>query len=136
MIRTPQQNIQLHTICNKLSIDADHKHELVYQFSDGRTESSRQLYDDECRQLIHFLQSKINASPNQVKADRMRKKIISFFIKQGYTLESGKVDMNRVYAWVLKYGYLHQPLNQYTHLQLPALVTQAEKAYNSFLDSI
>lgn len=37
-----------------------------------------------------------------------------------------KKDYSRVLAWVLKYGYLAKPLNQYSYEELPKLLSQFE----------
>jgi hypothetical protein len=44
--------------------------------------------------------------------------------------------MQRIYAWVEKYGYLHKHLNKYTYEELPKLVSQAEQCYYSFLKTV
>ena len=73
------------------------------------------------------------------KMDRMRKRILSMCYSIGWTRYNPEkrrqeVDMDRLEAWLLKYGYLHKPLNDYTYMELPALVTQAERLLLSTLD--
>lgn len=63
-------------------------------------------------------------------ADVQRKKIISMARSIGWTKASQRdeskqvADMQRIYGWVLKYGYLHKGMNEYTAKELPKLVTQ------------
>ena len=73
------------------------------------------------------------------RMDRMRKRILSICYSIGWTrfnIEKRRheVDMERLEAWLLKYGYLHKPLNDYTYMELPELVTQAERVLLSTLD--
>tara|TARA_R110002111_G_scaffold206272_1_gene270645 strand:- start:403 stop:669 length:267 start_codon:yes stop_codon:yes gene_type:complete len=87
----------------------------------------------ECQSLINHLR---NSTPEEIRSDKMRKKVISLFIKQGYTLPNGKADMLAVEAWCEKYGYLKKPFNSYKYEELPKLVTQAENMYYSFLKTV
>jgi hypothetical protein len=136
--RTTQQNARLHKLLTDLRMDAEAKRDMVSQFTDGRTESSSQMYSAECQRLIDYLQQQANQAQSQQaqSSDLMRKKIIGFFRKKGHVSANGKTDMQAVHNWCVKHGYLHKPLNQYTYQELPTLVTQAERMYQSFLKAI
>lgn len=109
------------------------RHELVRNFTQGRTSSIKDLSPAEMHNLMLSLSAQ---SAEALKADTMRKKIIALLKYCGYTLPDGKADMKRIYQWVLKYGHLHKPLNQYTISELPTLVTQAERVRDSFIKSL
>jgi len=133
MKRTLGQNRELHVLLAKNGIDADTKKEMVHNHTDGRTIKSSEMMYNECQNLIHHLK---HNSPEETRSDKMRKKIISLFRKQGYTLHNGKADMLAIESWTEKYGYLKKPLNSYKYNELPKLVTQAENMYHSFLKTI
>ncbi len=71
----------------------------------------------------------------QSKADYMagnlqRRKILSLCHELGWTYPThgGKLVVNfqSLEKWMIKYSYLHKPLNYYTPRELPLLVTQFE----------
>lgn len=122
------------------------KNDLVMDASQGRTESVRELLGAEMDQLILHLEEKIreaknDASPktrNIQRMDRMRKRIFSICYTIGWTTidpEKNRhiVDQNRLNGWLIKYGYLHKELNDYTYLELPTLITQFERLLKSTL---
>lgn len=134
---------RIHVLLTKLDKMA-YKRDYVDVVSNYTKESTTQLTHDEANAMILQLERELNdknitAYNNRVKAadvaaDAMRKKIISQCRECGWLI-NGKADMKRVYAWVLKYGYLHKPLMQYTAAELPALVTQAVRMKESFLNA-
>lgn len=112
------------------------KKDLVFSFTDGRSESSRDMTDQEAKEMINYLEN-IKTAPDP--ADRMRKKIISQAREMHWEKrDNGKrvADMARVEAWVIKYGVLKKPLNDYKINELPALVTQFDKVYKDFLNKL
>jgi hypothetical protein len=109
------------------------RHAIVWDYSNQRTESSRELTDPETRKLIRDLERGFSELE---RADVMRKKIISQAHEMGWELPGHRADMARINAWCVKFGYLHKPINGYTYAELPALVTQFENMYQSFLRSI
>ena len=124
--RTPEQNIRFHKLLGLLCIDADEKRELVYNASNGRCSSSAELTYTEMYELIEHLQSLQNSSPDQQKASRMRKKIMSIFHELRYETKNGQLDYGRINGWMVKSSYLHKFLNDYTVQELPRLVTQVD----------
>lgn len=133
--RTKKQNAILHQLLGKLRVDDEWKGELALQFSNGRTSKTSELSYHECRMLINELQNQSKESHIGEANNKMRRKICFYFRKCGYVIDD-KTDMNAVYEWVLKYGYLKKPLNEYTRQELPKLVSQAQKIYESFISGI
>jgi len=107
------------------------RREVIYELTSGRTDSLKDLSTVECAMLVSNLQSM--DSPEAQKADKMRKKIISLLMFQGYTLPDGKPDMPRMYALLEKYGYLKKSLNDYKYAELPKLVFQVEQMKKSYI---
>jgi hypothetical protein len=118
--------------------DTRSRHEIISDFTSGIKSSLAELSPTEYKELITQMTSIVS---NTADCNTMRRKIIATLVKCGYrkshrTLtDVVEADMDRIYAWVLKYGYLHKPLNQYTIREIPTLVTQAEKLYTSHLEA-
>lgn len=109
------------------------RHAICYQFSGGRTESSRELGDNEMLAAIKELEASLLELD---KANTMRRKIISMAHELAWKTPTGKIDMKRVDAWCVKYGYLDKALNKYTLAELPKLVTAFEIFYNKFIKAL
>ena len=117
---------------NKLHMKAQ-KESIISGASSERTTSTRQLTSNEAIDLIKYLKSQ---DPDEQKAEKMRRKIISMAHEMGWKLPGGTISMTRVDFWCIKYGYLHKKINQYTYTELPKLVTQFETVYQSFLNTL
>ncbi len=128
---TPEQLKAVHTLYGKVKPPID-KSEMIFCYSDYRTHSSRELTKKEAADLIKALKSFV-PTPHEAASDKMRKKIISMAHEMGWRLESGRIDMAHVNAWCRKHGHAKKYLDNYTYEQLPALVTQFEKAYESYM---
>lgn len=112
----------------------DHS-ELVSEFTGGQTTSLRKLTERELWKLEVRLEEMI-ADPKKQAGQRMRRKIIGILAARGVINAQGKPDMERVYAWVRRYGYLKKELNAYTVAELPKLVYQAESIMESDLKAL
>lgn len=117
------QNKKLHTLLGKLGVDREAKQEIIYKSTLGRTSSAKDLSMSEANRLISELQSMWRNDPAQT----MRRKIFSHCHELGWHVPGTMtVDQQRLHQWLLKYGYLHKPLMEYTSKELPTLVTQFE----------
>lgn len=139
MKRTLQQNAQLHTLLTRLDLQEE-KADLVYQHTQGRTTRSSEMLYNECASLIGYLNNMVSRKQRSRfdyndPANRMRRKILSICHEMGWETDSGKIDWPRLNAWLLKYGYLHKGLNDYTAKELPRLVTQFENYLKSVYDA-
>ncbi len=121
--------IAVNTLLSKNKL-MDDKKEIVLEYTNGRTDSSRQMHDNEAAQLIGYLQ-KITA-PN-LKEEKMKNKILSLAHEMGWELPNGKVNIDRVNAWCTKYSPWHKELDKHSLKELPTLVTQFENVYKSFI---
>lgn len=134
-----QQVIRLHGLMAKLGFKGDamteYKRDLVKVYSDGRAESCKELDAIESAKLLHDLQALANQTPWAVAADRMRKKILYMAHGMNWEVEgSQKVDMARVNAWCNKYA--GKPLDAFKYEELPAVVSQFEMVYKSYLKTL
>lgn len=113
----------------------DIKEDLALAHSTGRTTHLSDLEQDEVRSLIDFLKKQVNLP--ETPASRMRGKILSMAHEVRWQLPgTTKIDMARVDAWSIKYGYKHKPLHELTDDELPLIVTQFERMYKDFLKGI
>lgn len=127
------QYYAIQTRLKKQGFDPD-KSELVSDFTNGKKNGLSALTPWEYAEFIKWLNRTYPSgyTPEQIRANRMRKKIISLFMKMGY-IENHRPDMDRIYDWVLKYGSKNKPLNDYSVTELPALISQVEIMYKKFL---
>ena len=130
------QNSRIHVLLSKLNKMA-YKADYVIDLTNGVKAHVSELDFDEANKLINVLdaEEKEMYRMKRNSEDAMRKKIISCCREMGWH-KSGKADMLRIEAWVLKFGYLHKKLNAYTAQELPQLVTQAENMKNGYLASL
>lgn len=133
MIRNLSQNKRLHGLLGKLSISKEVKEELVFQFTSERTTHTKDMNIPECQALINFLSVQVGEANKKIQTpdDKMRKKILSLCYEMHWTVK-GKLDWERINNWMLKYGYLHKPINEYKVNELPKLVSQFENQLKSF----
>lgn len=139
--RTPDQSKQLHATLARLGM-MDSKKDLAFTYSNGRTDSTSELTEFECDQLLRDLRRNLplpkkvqKGDSNQDPADKMRKKILSICHEMGWENLDGSIDWKVLNGWLKKYGYLHLPLNAYELDELPQLVTQFENLLKSFYAS-
>lgn len=111
----------------------DH-HILVEDLTEGRYKGLSELPLPELRRIEAEIERLMQ--PTVDPCNQMRRKIIGILKERGAVLDDGKADMPHIYAWVLKYGYLHKPMNAYTANELPRLVTQAEQVVASDIKAI
>lgn len=127
------QLIKIKTLMSKQRI-IKYSPQLAESFTDGRTNSVSKMYSHEAWQLIQHLEEDNGGQPSPLV--KMQRKILSLAHEQGWKLYGGKINMERVNSWAIKYGYKHKPFNDYTEVELPALVTQFETMYVKHLKGV
>lgn len=126
MKRTTAQSNRLHGLIGMLGIDSEQKQYLVEQYTEGRATSTKDMSATECQALIDHL-AKVAMDTNADRANVMRRKAFAIAHELGWEDDQGKVDREHFDAWLLKYGYLHKGINEYSHNELPKLLTQMEQ---------
>jgi len=113
------------------------RRDLIHSFTDGRTDSLRDLDNQEYADFITHMNAVLaNYGKNVNEAEqRQYKKIIALFCKMGYTI-GDKPDMVGIHSWCVRYGHLHLNLNGYHGPDLTKLVSQAQETYNTFIHGI
>lgn len=125
-----QQKAAIHAILRKMGMEGDieYKRNLVIEYSKGRCTSTSDLYYAEAQELINGLNKATGQTDDEIRANNMRRKIIGIARAAGWE-KDGKADMERIDAWCRARGQFHKGLNEHTYNELPALVTQFEKAF-------
>ncbi|GGH02882.1 hypothetical protein [Pedobacter zeae] len=133
---TPQQRMALGIIIKQIGLDKETKELMVSNYSDGRCTSTTELTYQEADHMIRTLNDAIGYKKQKTPSDAMKNKILSFFHFMWYKKPDGKIDMPRVNAWCMQYGYAHKPLDDHTEEELPKLVSEVEQMYKKFLKGI
>lgn len=130
---TKQQIIAINTAISKKGL-SDLKKSMINNATNGRTESSKELYFDEAHSLLQFLNA--DQDNKQASIDKMIRKLFAMSHEMGWITKKpvigvgGKIEMKKdytnLYEWVKKYGYLKKPLREYTQEELPKLLAVFE----------
>lgn len=125
----------IHTLLSQLGMsnDKEFKQDLVKQFTSDRETSTTKMEYKEAQELIGRLKELVGQTPEQIRSDAMRKKIIHMARRMRWELPNGDADIARIDNWCRHYGYLHKGINQYAYEELPELVTQFESVFKSYL---
>lgn len=94
----PALNKHLHALLSQLNL-MDQKADLVAQFTNGRTMSSKEMSIDEARALIKALEDQ-----KEQRTKKMRAKIIHLLCLLGMTLADGSPDYPRINRFVSGIG--------------------------------
>lgn len=109
--------------------------ELIRAFTNGRTDSTRELSSYEADELIKKLESKDYQS-----ADRQRKKIISMAYEMRWgnpnTPEGRDETVRRIDNWCISKTAYRKHFNSLTLQELPHVVTQFREVYKKHLKAI
>jgi hypothetical protein len=108
------------------------RHHFAYRQSGGRTESTRELHDDEILAIIRELEVSFGAYD---PGDKMRKKIISKAHQMHWQI-NGKADMARIDNWCVAYGPYKKPLNAHNIKELGILISVFDKVYRHYMNKI
>lgn len=127
---TYSQIAAIHTLLAKQSLK-DEKRSIVKSFTAGRTDSVKEMKNEEAAALIGHLKS---LDPEEKSADKMRNKILSMAHEMGWRKPgTDRIDMGHVNGWMRAKSYLKKDLDDYRYNELPKLVSQFEEVYKSFI---
>jgi hypothetical protein len=136
-------NKQLHALLTQTGL-MNMKEDLVMQYTDGKSKSSKDLHNVQAINLIHYLKDYLQKKQDGIGADvakrnynfnaqeyastaqRMRKKLISLCYNVFWVTYDGKADIERLDNWVQK-QFCKCPLNSCTVKQLGTLITIFEQ---------
>ncbi len=105
------------------------REEQISEFTQGRTDSLKDLTHDELKELTRRLMGTV--PPPDPKADKMRKSIIAIFHNMNKTPKDA-------IAWAEKQGVkgLKKPFNSYSTGELFVLIRIAEKVLSDYQNAI
>jgi len=106
--------------------------ELCLQFSQGAFNNLDSLTQEQTIALIAHLQT----GDTKTAKEKMVGKILSMAHELRWELPNGKVDINRVNAWCIKYNPHKKPLNDFTEAELPSVVSVFERMYKGYLKKL
>jgi hypothetical protein len=115
----------------------DQKESIVSGFTGGKTTSVSAMTFQQATALISHL---VSLDPEESSSTKMRNNIISKAYDMHWTKLNGQgervIDMDHLNNWCISHGYLKKKLDEYTHKELPTLVSQFKAVYKSYLNSI
>jgi len=130
---TKEQIKKARTLLAKAGLNEDRKADLVFSFTDGRTESLREMEYPETQDLFKYLEELTGQPPSE--ADKSKRKILSLAHEmKWHKAGTRKVDMKRENDWCeAKAGY---PLDDLNYLNLNKAVTMFSKVHVAYLRGI
>ncbi|MBB6131357.1 hypothetical protein [Mucilaginibacter lappiensis] len=109
------------------------RHDYAFRHSGERTESTKDLFDNEMLAVIKELEDSFKVED---QCDQMRKKIISIAHQMFWELPNGKADIARIDQWCVEQGPFKKLFNKHTIKELPTLVSVFEKVYKHYMSKI
>lgn len=128
---TEKQKKYVRQLLNREGI-AFMEEELCLEFSSGITKALGHLSQHQTQALIAHLREGAPKTPKQ----KMVGKILSMAHEMRWELPNGKVDMDRLNAWCIKYNPHKKPLNAFTEAELPSVVSVFERMYKGYLKAL
>lgn len=122
---TPAQLKLIHTLLGQLDL-TDQKADMVYSFSNGRTESSRELHLTEAKEVIEYLKGR-DASSRIIKA-------IWYLARQtniisGNTWEDNKMNAAKLDLFCKERGTVKKPVGEQSLKELKKTQQQFEMIF-------
>ena len=130
---TAQQVKALHTVFRQMGMDADERHEFIVNFTDGRTNSTKELTMNEARKLLDIL-GKDQREAYQREAKQVCKQIyaLSFqisFLNKGFdngTTEEFEMNKAKINVFCRNNTRFHKNLTEMTLAELKEVKKQME----------
>ncbi len=134
MKRTDKQNKQLHSLITSKGIDGETKADMVFDFTNGRTEHSSEMTVTECKQMIEALSGKNNRPKpryqrfNNDLEQQARRTIFRLMYDCGFINNrmSSAEKVSVINAWIKKKTNLTGHLNSLSFLELGSIVNQLQ----------
>ena len=129
MKRTTTQNKQLYALIYKLSIDGESKRDMVFAFTNGRTDKSSEMNKEECQQMINVLikrSAREKLSQNTL-TNRLRRKVFTLFYELDWISSdmTSSEKMTIINDWIVtKTATDKDDLNKLTEPELRQLLVQ------------
>lgn len=134
-LMTKENNSKLHGLLNSTNL-LPQKASLILGFTAGRSESSKDMTEEEALSLIAYLKDKAKETTD-TDLQNLRRKIISIAHQMYWYLpNTRKIDMVRINNWCTSYGKFKKELNAHSYNELVQLVTQFKVVYASYIRNL
>ncbi len=107
----------------------DQRHELVYDYTLGRTESTKDLYVQEMIDLCDWLQKNLKTATDELLLRKKRAVVLK--IAQSTGIHDPE-DWSKFNHFMLNRSILHKPLNEYNYEELLKLIQQFRKLEENY----
>lgn len=120
----------------------EERRDIVFNFTNGKTDNSSELTTTEIIELINFLEgSKKETKSNETRNSKTASKLFSLCHTYGWRKlnkngDKYVADVNALNNWLLKYGKYHKVLKDHTSQELGIVTTQFEKVVNQLLKTL
>lgn len=120
----------------------ENRRDIVFNFTNGKTDNSSELTTGEIVELINILEGKVVETDNSKKrVSKTIYKLLSLCHTYGWrkinkTGDKYVADIESLNSWLIKYGKYHKTLKEHTPYELGIVTTQFEKVVNQLLKSI
>ncbi|MCO5253610.1 MAG: hypothetical protein M9892_04495 [Bacteroidetes bacterium] len=150
---TTAQIIAFNTFLNRYGLDEDVKRGLIYNYTNGRTTSTKEMLFVEAKEMLQDLnkqagtQAQVKQGGNQPqiksaekehdRANQMRRKVIAIAYQLGWTKPNGKIDMDRLNMFIASRPIADYPIKQLNDIKyndLPKLINQFEQLLTKHLN--
>lgn len=130
---TSLQKTAIHTIFGRMGYDTDERHVFIRRFTDGRTESTKELSFDEARSLIELLGGQRKKEGSE-EAKRLCRCIYSLsmeisFLNKEYTSDTEdefRMNCANISRFCRQHTRFHKPLTQMSISELKEVKKQLE----------
>ncbi len=140
---TTRQNKMLHFLLNRLGIDDGTRHDMMFNFTGGRTTSSTELTKEECSILIEKLLSILDNDGK--KQDRLlkdlkqksRRTIFKLMYDCGF-LDAGMNNAEKltvINKWIANKTKFDGKLNDLNYKQLDSIIRQLQAIRRNYSES-
>jgi len=137
MKRTLQTNKKLYALIGQLGIDNDTKIDMVLSMSNGRTEHSSELSENEAQRLIDILESNIGKKQRKLSelSQQLRRNVFKLMYDIGLINSNMEADEKLEYInnWINGKLNLNKDLNALTFDELTSLIKQLQAVRRNYV---
>lgn len=112
---------QLMTLLGKAGIKEELRYEMVYHFTNGRTQSVRDLTPKELAAMCEELQSRFMASDLEIQMRKKRSIVLTIATRTGIKSATSWIEFNN---WMLHRSIYKKELHAYDYDELDDLIVQ------------
>jgi hypothetical protein len=138
MKRTLQTNKKLYALIGQLGIDNDTKIDMILSMSNGRTEHSSELSENEAQRLIDILESNIGKKQRKLAEleQQMRRNVFKLMYDIGLinTNMSNSEKLDYINNWIIGKLKIDKDLNSLTLNEIGSLIKQLQAVRRNYID--